>query len=148
MRRLSVRRSNGALEYLLAAASVGLGVAAGFFLRGAVGGVDRRRIRSFVGEVTGQFGAPPAESPRQATNQIRAALVADPDLGEIEFQIVPVRIGLVELHGWVPSRAARTRALLIARGAAPATEITNRLRVRGEDDHPQEATTEEERQPA
>ena len=40
----------------------------------------------------------------------------------------------MELHGWVPSRAARARAMRVAAAAAPDIDVTNRLSVRGEDD--------------
>ncbi|HEX9895682.1 MAG TPA: BON domain-containing protein [Gemmatimonadales bacterium] len=148
MRRLSVRRSNAARDATLGAAGLGLGLVAGFILRGFVGGMDRRRIRTLVGEMTGQHRVPFA-MPRQDAIRITAALGDDPLLGGIEFEVVTVRIGQVELHGWVPSRAASARAMRLARSAAPDTEVTNRLKVRGEDDHPGGAgADEEERQPA
>ena len=66
---------------------------------------------------------------------------------DLDFEVVPVRIGLVELHGWVPTRTASARAMRLARASAPGTDVTNRLQVRGEDDRPSELDSGE-RQPA
>jgi hypothetical protein len=147
MRRLSVRRSFRTSEVALGAAGLGLGLIAGFVLRGLVGGVDRRRLKTIVGEITGQHPTQ-AALPRRAGSRITEALAADAILREVEFEVVPVRIGSVELHGWVPSRAASARAMRLARAAVPDTDVTNRLKVRGEDDPPEGKETEEERQPA
>jgi hypothetical protein len=146
MRRLSVRRSIRASDVALGATGLGLGIVSGFLLRGLVGGMDRRRLRTIVGEITGQHSVPAL--PRRAGSRITEALAADAVLREVEFEIVPVRIGSVELHGWVPTRAASARAMRLARAAAPDTDVTNRLKVRGEDDPPEGPATEEERQPA
>lgn len=145
MRRLSVRRSS-VTDLAFGAAGLGLGLALGFLLRGLVGGVDRRRLKSLVGEVTGQY---PAGSgmPREAGNQITAALAGDESLRDLDFDVVTVRIGQVELHGWVPSRRLSARAMRLAREAAPGTDVVNRLKVRGEDEPPVRDESEE-RQPA
>ena len=146
MRRLSVRRSIRTGDVALGATGLGLGIVTGFLLRGLVGGVDRRRLKTIVGELTGQHPVPAL--PRRAGSRITEALAADAILREVEFEVVPVRIGLVELHGWVPTRAASSRAMRLARAAVPDTDVTNRLKVRGEDDPPEGSAPEEERQPA
>lgn len=138
MRRLSVRRSrdSGALGPVLAGLLVG--VLGGFLLRGAVGGVDRQRLRTLREEITGEF---PLQRPlaRAAVSAVEGALQRDAALAGISFTVVPVGRGHVELHGWVPTRAARARAFRVATGAVPAIEVTNRLSVRGEDDGAQAA---------
>lgn len=145
MRRLSVRRSGGALGAALIGAGLALGFAVGFLARGLVGGVDRRRLRTLMEEVTGDF-PPGAPTPRQAAGRITAALAADERLGDTAFDVVPVSAGHVELHGWVDSRAAGARAMRLAGGAVPDVEVTNRLQVRGEDDTP--SAPDDARQPA
>lgn len=65
-----------------------------------------------------------------------STFASDPELRAAGLEILPVRGGGVELHGWVASRRAGARAVRMAGEAAPGTEITNRLRVRGEDDAP------------
>lgn len=133
MRRLSVRRSHetGTLGSLLAGLS--LGFVAGFLLRGVTGGVDRQRLETLRHEITGTY---PTGRPgvRVAVATVRAALAREAALRDIEFEVVPVRAGHVELHGWVPTRAARARAMRVALAAAPGLEVTNRLTVLGEDD--------------
>ena len=129
-----MRRLSGTLVPVLTGLTVGF--LTGFLVRGAVGGVDRRRFRTLREEITGEF---PVERPlaRAAVSVVEAALDRDPTLTGIAFTVVPVGRGHVELHGWVPTRAARTRAFRIATGAAPAIEVTNRLSVHGEDDREQ-----------
>ncbi len=133
MRRLSVRhsREGGTLGSVVAGLS--LGFAAGFLLRGVVGGIDRGRLRTLRQEIRGEFptGRPAA---RMAVAAVMSALAGDAALAGISFEVVPVRAGHVELHGWVPTRAARARAIRIAVTAAPGIDVTNRLSVRGEDD--------------
>src|SRR5262245_15958746 len=133
MRRLSVRHSRESGAMVPVVTGLTLGFLAGFLFRGAVGGVDRRRLRTLREEFTGEF---PIARPlaRAAVSVVEAALQREPSLTGITFTVVPVGRGNVELHGWVPNRAARSRAFRVATGAAPAIEVTNRLSVRGEDD--------------
>lgn len=133
MPRLSVRASGDTGTLLRLAVGLTLGFAAGFLFRGAVGGVDRRRLRTLRQEITGDF---PVARPlaRAAVAAVRAALEREPTLAGIRFEVLPVGRGHVEVHGWVPSRAARARAFRVAIAAAPDIDVTNRLSVRGEDD--------------
>ena len=133
MRRLSVRHSRGSGALLPILTGITLGFLAGFLLRGAVGGVDRRRLRTLREEITGEF---PSARPlaRAAVLAVEDALEREPSLAGIAFTVVPVGRGHVELHGWVPTRSLRARAFRVATAAAPAIEVTNRLSVRGEDD--------------
>lgn len=133
MRRLSVRHSREPGSLFPALAGLTLGFAAGFLLRGIVGGVDGRRLQTLRAEVTGNFagGRPLA---RAAVAAVQNALARETALAGIAFTVVAVGRGHVELHGWVPSRATRARAIRVAVAAAPDVEVTNRLSVRGEDD--------------
>lgn len=144
MRRLSVRRSGRVVGAALAGVGLGVGFALGFLARGLLGGVDRRRLGTLVGEVTGAYRAVP--TPRQTASRITAALAADERLAATAFEVVPVNAGHVELHGWVDSRSAGARAMRLAGGAVPDVDVTNRLQVRGEDDAT--ASSDDARQPA
>ena len=134
-----MRRLSGALVPVLTGLTFGF--LAGFLVRGAVGGVDRRRLRTIREEITGEF---PVARPlaRAAVLAVENALDREPSLAGISFTVVPVGRGHVELHGWVPTRSARARAFRVATAAAPAIEVTNRLFVRGEDDIEQTAESD------
>src|SRR5512139_2097555 len=132
MRRLSVRRDRGAVEVLLVALGLAAGVAAGFGLRTLVGRLDRQRMRDAVAAWTGRHPVP--DTGRAVGRRIAEALGADPGLAGLALETVPVGPGKLELHGWVPTRAARARAIRIAMEAAPGTEVVNRLQVPEEDE--------------
>jgi hypothetical protein len=131
MRRHSVRHSD---ERALGPVITGLalGFLAGFLIRGAVGGVDRRRLQTLREELTGAYPVRPLA--RAAVTAVRSALEREPTLSGIPFEVVAVGRGHVEVHGWVPSRSHRARAIRVAMTAAPDIDVTNRLSVRGEDD--------------
>jgi hypothetical protein len=134
MRRLSVRRERGAGEVLLVAVGLLAGVAAGFGFRALVGRLDRQRVRSAVTEWTGRHAAP--ATGRAIGQRIDEALAADEALAGLGLETVPVGPGRVELHGWVPTRAARARAIRLATQAAGGTEVVNRLLAPDEDEPP------------
>jgi hypothetical protein len=134
MRRLSVRRTRGAGDLFLVALGLTAGVVAGFGLRTLLGRVDRQRMRDAV---TAWTGRPPAPSTgRSIGRRIEEALAADPGLAGLALTTVPVGPGRLELHGCVPTRAAGARAIRIAAGAAPGTDVVNRLLVPDEDEAP------------
>jgi hypothetical protein len=111
-----------------------IGLAAGFILGGLYGGnargtfrraftplrrlvVDRKTITDLTADL------------EQALNQ---ALGPEAQ----SFELVRVGKHTIELHGWVSSRAARTRALRAARAVAPDIRLIDALLVWGEDDVP------------
>jgi hypothetical protein len=132
MRRLSVRRERGAGEVFLLAIGLAAGVAAGFGLRALVGRLDRRQVRDAVAAWAGRQAVP--DTGRAVGRRIAVALGADAALSGLTLDTVPVGPGRVELHGWVPTRAARARAIRIAADAAPGTDVVNRLVVPDEDE--------------
>lgn len=146
MLRVSVRSSRPrALTAALAAAGAGLGFLAGFFARGLVGEVGSVRFRHLVG----QFRRPgPPLSGRDVTRRVAEAFARDSDLAALELEVLLVRGGRLELHGWVPTRQTRARALRLATETLPGVELTNRLRVRGEDEPLGESALDVERRPA
>ena len=98
--------------------------------------------------LTGEHPSTPTS--REAAVRIEAALADDSVLSGVDFDVVPVRSGRVELHGWVATRRAGARALRLAMEAAREADVTNRLRVRGEDALPEPPAEEPTaaRQPA
>ena len=121
-----VNRPKAGSSGLLAAAVAGLGLglllglAAGELLTGVKLRPPRRRR------------APGSDS---LGTKIRRALRADPSLAPLRFKVLEVGRHAVELHGWVPSRLERSRALRLARQAAePGIDIVDCLLVHGEDD--------------
>jgi hypothetical protein len=110
------------------------GLVAGFGLSEWIGGVNPRRLRRLV-------TVRPARAPRRglsAAGTARAAcatLAADPTLCDLGLEATPVAIGVIELHGWVPSRAVRAYAGRVARAVPGVERVVNSLLVDGEDDH-------------
>jgi len=75
---------------------------------------------------------PPAGS--SLADLARAALAGDPSLRDLDLEVLPATAGVVELHGWVPSRKLRARAGRAVAATAAIQEVVNCLLVRGEDD--------------
>src|SRR5262249_56450285 len=65
---------------------------------------------------------------------VLAALKAAPRLTGIPVEALTVARGVVELRGWVPTRAARTLAGRTALATPGIESVINSLLVRGEDD--------------
>ena len=107
------------------------GLVTGFALSEWVGGVSRPRVRRLV---TRRQGPRPSLTPAACARAAAVALSADPALRDLGLQTTAVAVGVVELHGWVPSRALRTRAGSTARAVAGIDRVINSILVRGEDD--------------
>lgn len=132
MRRLSVRRERGAGDVFLVAVGLVAGLAVGVGFRALIGRLDRQRVRAAVADWTGHHPVP--VTGRAIGARIHEALDADPATGGLALETVPVGPGRVELHGWVPSRATRARAIRIATEAAAGTDVVNRLMAPDDDD--------------
>ncbi len=103
-------------------------------------------LGAVAGFVTSELWGPVTtrvlERPRPGTRRsmaglvhdAQAALAADPQLGALMIDVLPVSRQRVELHGWVPARSLRARAHRIACAAVGADAIVNCILVRGEDD--------------
>ncbi len=63
---------------------------------------------------------------------VRTALAADPTLTGLAVRAVGP--GRVEVSGWVPDRATRTRAARVVLGLPAVDSLINSVLVRGEDD--------------
>lgn len=116
---------------MLVTAGALAGALAGVALRTLVGRVDRRQVDRAVATITGQHARP--ATGRAVGRRIEEALAADGATARLAFEVVPVGPGHVELHGWVPTRAVRARAILVAADAVPGVDVTNRLQVEAED---------------
>jgi hypothetical protein len=71
-----------------------------------------------------------------ASRVVQERLQADSSLQDLTFDVLAVGPGVIELHGWVGSRAERTRAARLAASVPGVTTLVNSLLVHGEDDYP------------
>ncbi len=110
-----------------------LGVAAGFVLGEFLGPVDRRRVSNLFQPA--QRPTPPLR-PAELVRAVQAVLRQDTTLRDLDLRPLPAGPGILELHGWVPSRAARARAARSVGAIAGLERLVNCLLVRGEDDAP------------
>jgi hypothetical protein len=117
-----------------AALGVGAGLVAAFVLSEWVGDVNRVR----VGRVARRLReTPPARLTIAASARaVEVALQAEPRLTGVRVEALPVSRGVVELRGWVSSRAARTLAGRTALGVPGIESVINSILVHGEDDQP------------
>lgn len=107
-----------------------LGLAAGLAVSETLGEVGPARIRGMV-----RLRRPPAPARTgQLARLVRQAMHLDPALAGLALNALAVSARTVELHGWVNSRAERTRAGRVARGVPGLDSITNCILVHGEDD--------------
>lgn len=110
-----------------------LGVAAGFVLGELLGPVDRRR----VGNLFQPARRPSARlRPAELVRAVQAVLRQDTVLRELELRPLAAGPGVLELHGWVPTRAIRAQAARTVGAIAGVERLVNCLLVRGEDDAP------------
>ena len=123
----------GAGEALFwAALGTGAGLLAGITLSAWVGGVSPERVRRAASRL--REAVPPRLTIGASVQAVRVALQAEPRLGGLGIQAVPVSRGVVELRGWVPSRLARTVAGRAALAVPGIESVINSILVRGEDD--------------
>jgi hypothetical protein len=109
-----------------------VGVVAGFALSEWVGGVSRTRMTGVARRL--REAAPTRLTTSASARAVLAALQAEPRLAGIPVDALPVARGVVELRGWVPTRAARTLAGRTALATPGIESVINSLLVRGEDD--------------
>ena len=107
------------------------GLLGGVVLAAWFGRGNRRRIKRAISQ-----WKPAAAPPRNIATPARstqAALDAS-DLRHFKVEVIGVMPGVVELHGWVPSRSIRAQAARIAARVPGIERVVNCILVRGEDD--------------
>ncbi|MBK7348973.1 MAG: BON domain-containing protein [Gemmatimonadales bacterium] len=130
-------RHRSSASELLAWMLVGtaVGVAAGFALGEWLGPVGRRPAARAVPEGADLEAEPlPRPGAAETTRRAQTALAQEPALRELELTPIAVSPGVVELHGWVPSRGLRARAARAVAAAPGIDTLVNCLLVHGEDD--------------
>jgi len=125
-------RLNGIQIILWTGLGLGAGLAAGFTLGEWIGGVNRIRVRGVARRL--REGVPARLTSSASVRAVEAALQAEPRLAGVPVEVMAVARGVVELRGWVPSRAARALAGRTALAAPGIDSVINSLLVRGEDD--------------
>ncbi|HEX3273487.1 MAG TPA: BON domain-containing protein [Gemmatimonadales bacterium] len=114
------------------ALGLGTGLVAGFALSEWVGGMSRVRVRDVARRL--RETAPTRLTTAASARAVLAALQAEPRLAGVPVEALAMARGVVELRGWVPSRAARTIAGRTALAVPGIDSVINSLLVRGEDD--------------
>ena len=123
----------GGLEIVLwSGLGIGVGLVGGFALSEWVGDVNRSRVSGVARRLRG--GSPSRLTTSATARAVAAALDAEPRLAGLGIQVLAMARGVVELRGWVPTRAARTIAGRTALAAPRIESVINSLQVRGEDD--------------
>ncbi len=117
---------------LWAALGVGSGLVAGFALGEWVGGMDQTRVRRVARRLSER--APARLTSAASARAVVVALSAETRLAGLGIETLPVARGVVELRGWVPTRAARTLAGRTAIAVPGIESVINSILVRGEDD--------------
>jgi hypothetical protein len=115
-----------------ATAGVGAGIATGFVLSQWMGGVNPDRVRGAARRF--REGARLRLAPAASVRAVEAAFHAEPRIAELGIEVVSFSRGVVELRGWVPTRAARAVAGRTALAAPGIDSVINSLLVHGEDD--------------
>jgi hypothetical protein len=125
-------RLTGMQVMLWSGLGVGAGLVAGFLLSEWVGGVNRVRVTGVARRL--RQGTPTRLTSSASARAVEAALEAEPRLAGIPIEAMAVARGVVELRGWVPTRAARAIAGRAALAVPGIESVINSLLVRGEDD--------------
>jgi hypothetical protein len=109
----------------------GLGLAAGFVL-GEVLGAGKPLPRRW-----GTRPPPTRRGPVALADAAWAVLRSDETLRGLELHPVGVAPGVVELHGWVPTRSLRARAVRLLQTTPGLERLVDCVLVHGEDDAPE-----------
>ena len=125
-------RLGGMQVILWTGLGLGAGLVAGFGLSEWIGGISRHRFTGVARRLREPSRTRLTTS--ASAQAVLAALQAEPRLAGIPVEALPVARGVVELRGWVPTRAARTLAGRTALATPGIESVINSLLVRGEDD--------------
>ena len=114
------------------------GLLGGVVLAAWLGRGNRRRI----GRAINQWrpASSPARNIATPARNTQAALDSS-NLRQFKIEVIGVMPGMVELHGWVPSRSIRATAARIAAQVSGIERVVNCILVRGEDDRSSKGPT-------
>jgi osmotically-inducible protein OsmY len=112
---------------LTAVGAFAIGAAAGMALGGAIGAVNRGRVRDTFGRL-GRTTRPTADDLAQA---VRAALREDEATSDLDLDVQVTEPGLVELTGVVSGATVRRVAGDVARAVPGIEVVVNRIMLRG-----------------
>lgn len=118
------------LAWTLVGAAAGL--AAGFALGEWLGPLSRERTGRALRRAAEPAGV--RLTPSEAARAARLTLQREPLLKGLDLTPIGAGPGIVELHGWVPTRALRARAVRLVSQTAGIESLVNCLLVHGEDD--------------
>lgn len=107
------------------------GLLGGVVLAAWLGRGNRRRLGRALNRL--RPGSAPARNIAAPARNTQAALDAS-ELRQFQIEVIGVMPGVVELHGWVPTRSIRASAGRIAGTVAGIERVVNCILVRGEDD--------------
>jgi hypothetical protein len=112
-------------------AGLAAGLVSGVVLAAWFGRGNRRRLTRAITQWRPAPG--PARNIATPARSTQAALDSS-DLRQFRIEVVGVMPGVVELHGWVPTRSIRASAARIAGQVTGIERVVNCILVRGEDD--------------
>jgi hypothetical protein len=129
-------RSRPSASELLAWTLLGaaVGVAAGFVLGEWFGPLTPARAGRVLARARGSVARGPRLKAAETARVARLALEGDAQLSPLHLEPIAVGPGVVELHGWVPTRSLRARATRIVAATPGIDSLVNCLLVHGEDD--------------
>jgi hypothetical protein len=130
------RRPSGSELFAWSLVGAGLGLVTGFVL-GELLGSRKLPIPPRWGSPRGRLVAR-REGPPAAASLARAALRSDDQLHDLALETVGVSPGVVEIHGWVPSRNLRARAIRVVHALPGIERVVDCILVHGEDDVPED----------
>src|SRR5262245_61919488 len=130
------RRPSGSELIAWSLVGTGLGLVAGFVLGGLLGS-RKLPIPKRWGSVPRGKPVARLEGPPAAAGLARAALRHDEQLHDLGLEAIGVSAGVVEIHGWVPSRSLRARAIRVVHALPTIDHVVDCILVHGEDDAPE-----------
>jgi hypothetical protein len=131
---------------LWTALGVGAGLVAGVVLSEWLGGVSRQRIQRAARRM--HASTPTRLTTAAGARAAGSALMANPALQGLDLSALAISRGVVELRGWVTTRAERALAARVVRALPGIENVVNSILVHGEDDRQPSRDVQATDQPA